>query len=136
MEVSNVTRLLGLNVSKDLNFKEHILSGEKALLGSVNKKLGALKLIGRKLTKESRLRLANGLIISRFCYLIQIWGNTSPELIRKLQCAQNRAARFVLICKLTFETSGPSGPPITHIKLGTYKKYIVTKKNDKTKILL
>ena len=74
----------------------HLLSGEKAIIPSIRKKLGALWLTTRYLSTESRLRLANGLIISRIVYIIQLRGICKISWVRKTQIVLNSAARYVL----------------------------------------
>jgi hypothetical protein len=63
-------KLLGGLVSNDFLWNTHIRDDEKSLI-------------------------ANGVIMSRLIYLIQLWGSSSFYLIRMLQILQNRAARLV-----------------------------------------
>ena len=39
--------------------------------------------------------IANGIVLSRIIYVIQIWGGTNEYLMKMLQILQNKAARFV-----------------------------------------
>ena len=91
----SITRLLGTNISRDLGWSGHLFSGDSALLPSIRKKLGALKLLSDRLPTKSRLALVNGLIVSRIIYAIQVWGATGKNNIRKVQSLLNAAARFV-----------------------------------------
>ena len=70
----NYTRLLGCNVSRNLRWSEHLISGDKAVLPTIRKKIGALKLLSNKLPMKSRQTLANGFVLSNLNYAIQIWG--------------------------------------------------------------
>ena len=47
---------------------------------------------------KSKLRLANGLIISRIVYIIQLWGTCPVTWINKMQICLNSTARYVLNC--------------------------------------
>ena len=47
------------------------------------------------LSLKAKLKLVNSLIISKFSYLISLWGNTSNSQINKAQICLNAAARFV-----------------------------------------
>ena len=47
---------------------------------------------------ETRLMVANGIVMSKLCYLIQLWGGSEAYLLRPLQVLQNRAARLVTGC--------------------------------------
>ena len=44
---------------------------------------------------QTRLMVANGIVISKLCYLIQLWGGCDEYLLKPLQVLQNRAARAV-----------------------------------------
>ena len=39
--------------------------------------------------------VANGIFMSKLCYLIQVWGGTENYLLRSVQLLQNKAARRV-----------------------------------------
>ena len=41
------------------------------------------------------LSVANGIFMSKLCYLIQLWGGAEGYLLHALQVIQNRAARAV-----------------------------------------
>ena len=92
---SNYTQILGCNISKDLDWSAHLVTGEKALLPKLRKQLGALKLLSKELPKRSRLLLVNGLLLSKICYMIQAWGGARDNLINKVQVVLNQSARFV-----------------------------------------
>ena len=91
----NYMRLLGCNISRDLRWTHHLESGEKALLPRLIKQLGAIKLLSKELPTKSKLLLLNGLLISKICYMIQIWGAAHKNSIRKVQVLMNQAARFI-----------------------------------------
>ena len=44
---------------------------------------------------STRLMVANGIVMSKVCYLIQLWGGCESYLIHSLQVQLNRAARSV-----------------------------------------
>ena len=89
------TRLLGINISRDLTWNDHLEYGEKPILPILRKQIGALYLLVKQLPKTSRLMLTNGLFMSKLCYLLQIWGAASRKLQNKVQVTMNKAARFV-----------------------------------------
>ena len=80
---------------KNLGWSEHLQSEEGAFIPKLRQQLGALKLIADKLPQKSRLTLANGILLSKICYLIQIWGAAHKNKIKKVQTILNCAARFV-----------------------------------------
>ena len=89
------SRILGINVKNNLSWESHLLGGKKAILPSVRRQIGALHHIKNMMTKKARLQVVNALIMSRLVYLINIWGNTTSNLIQKAQIVQNVAARMV-----------------------------------------
>ena len=89
------TRLLGINIGRDLSWSDHLENGEKSILPILRRQIGALFLLVKQLPKTSRLMLTNGLFMSKLCYLLQIWGSASKNLLKKVQVTMNKAARFV-----------------------------------------
>ena len=53
------------------------------------------KRLSKFIPKSSHLLLANCLIMSRVCYLIQVWGSAPKSQLKNVQIVINRAARFV-----------------------------------------
>ena len=49
-------------------------TGRKAILPAIRKLLGSLQQMGRKLPTSSKKTIAEGLIMSKFQYLISQWG--------------------------------------------------------------
>ena len=41
--------------------------------------------------------LANGLIVSKIIYMIQVWGGTNKTQLKKVQKILNSAARYVIM---------------------------------------
>ena len=89
-------KLLGIRVKKDLTWGLYLKSGKKALIPDLSKKLGSLWLVSKYLDTKARLKLANGIIISKIIYMINIWGAARPSWINYIQRIQNKAARYVL----------------------------------------
>ena len=96
LETKNHTRLLVGNIGNYLSWKSHLEDGEKAVLPKLRKQLGALNMIADNIPRKSRLNLANGLLLSRIGYLIQVWGGAHQTHLDKVQVILNKAARFVL----------------------------------------
>ena len=51
--------------------------------------------MSKYLDMKSRLKLGNGIIISKMIYMINLWGSTRPTWLKKIQVVQNMAARYV-----------------------------------------
>ena len=57
--------------------------------------INGLAIMSSRATFQTRLMVANGIVMSKLCYLIQLWGGCDTYLIKFLQVLQNRAARLV-----------------------------------------
>ena len=79
----------------NLNWDSHIQNGKKVILPSICRQLGALSTLKHAISMKGKLQLVNALLITRIAYLICIWGNTTENVLRKVQTVQNQAARFV-----------------------------------------
>ena len=88
-------KLLGGHISEDLKWKEHILTNESSVIKQLTSRVNGLCLISTRATFNTRLMVANGIVISRLCYLIQLWGGCEGYLLNSLQIIMNRAARSV-----------------------------------------
>ena len=89
------TRVLGCNVAENLSWKSHLISGQKPLISSLRKTVGALKHLGDQLPANCKKLLATGLISSKLSYLISVWGGTTPNHMKKIQIVINSAARMI-----------------------------------------
>jgi len=89
-------RLLGMITTSDNTWEEHLLTGDKAVLPSCRKKIGALRYTSRDLPQTAKLQLANGVVMSRLLYGIQLWSFALKDILRKVQTVKNQAALFVI----------------------------------------
>ena len=88
-------RILGMNLQENLTWNAHLETGEKSLLPSLRRSIGALRNLGKTIPFRCRNILARSLVLSKLTYLISIWGGATPNLIRKAQITQNNLARWV-----------------------------------------
>ena len=65
-------------------------------MGELRRKLGGLKHLGRQLPISCRKVLAQGFMMGKLIYLIQIWGSAPDLYITKVQSIINNTARCVL----------------------------------------
>ena len=93
---SKCMRILGSNVQPNITWQQHLEGGKKAVLPGICRELGALKMMGQQLPRASRKILAEGLLLSKFIYLITQWGGggTDNHLLAA-QRLQNKSARWV-----------------------------------------
>ena len=61
----------------------------------ITTRINALSKISRISNFKTRKMIANGIVMSKLIYLIQLWGGSPKYLICLLQKLQNRAARLV-----------------------------------------
>ena len=98
--------LLGGIISNDLKWIQHIKNYKKSMINQINRRLNALRKISFFSSLKVRKMIANGIIMSKLSYLIQLWGGTNEYLLDILQKLQNRAARSVT--KLELKTPIPT----------------------------
>ena len=92
---SGICRILEINFQLNRSWFSHLESGEKALLLKIRKQIGVLKHLEEKIPRSSRKILANSLILSRFSYLVAIWGSSTDNHTRRAQILLNTAAHWV-----------------------------------------
>ena len=87
--------LLGITLSNNFRWNQHIRDGESSLMSILSKKNNALAKVAKIASFKTRLMIGNGLIMSTLTYAIQIYGACSSYLIHMLQVQQNAAARHI-----------------------------------------
>ena len=92
---SRTEKLLGGQVSQDLKWKELISGSDQSLSKQLTSRVNGLVIVASKAPFATRLSVANGIFMSKLCYLIQLWGGAESYLLKGLQVTQNRAARIV-----------------------------------------
>ena len=92
---SNITRMLGINLQNNLSWEAHLATGKRAILPGVRRLIGMMQKIRRHLSFRARKHLVESLVISKFTYLICLWGNTTSNKISKAQVCLNIAVRYV-----------------------------------------
>jgi hypothetical protein len=88
-------KLLGCNISSNFTWNQHLRDDEFSLHRQLTSRINALRKISYAASFATRKMIANGIVISRIIYVIQIWGGTNEYLLKMLQVLQNKAARFV-----------------------------------------
>ena len=74
---------------------ENLLHSDESVLRALNKRICALKILGKVASFRTRKMVADGIFMSKMIYLITLWGGSAKYMIVTLQKAQNRAARVV-----------------------------------------
>ena len=93
---ANCAKILGVIFNKALVWREFLEVGQEAMVGKLKRKLGALKFASKFSTYNTRLKLANGCIMSIITYGIQVWGlHCRPSVLKKVQSVQLNTLKWV-----------------------------------------
>ena len=65
-------KLLGGHISQDLKWKQHFLDSEDSLVRQLKSRINGLAIMSSRATFQTRLMVANGIVMSKLCYLIQL----------------------------------------------------------------
>ena len=87
--------LLGVTLSNNFLWNQHIRDGERNMMASLSKKNVALANIAKITSFKTRLMIGSGLMMSAIAYAIQTYGACSAYLANMLQVQQNTAARHI-----------------------------------------
>ena len=87
-------KLLGCIVRDNLKWRHHILYNEQSMVRQLTIRVNGLAMITSKADFSTKLMVANGFVVSKVCYLIQLWGGTEGYLLNSLQVQLNRVARL------------------------------------------
>ena len=88
-------KILGGYISNNYKWNEHIMGNEKSIFRTLISRINALRKIRQIAPFKTRKMIANGIVMSRLTYLIQVWGGCPKYLLDLLQTLQNKAARVV-----------------------------------------
>ena len=76
-------KLLGCELSDDLKWKHPVRDSDQSLLKQLTSRVNGLSLISSRADLDTKLMMANGLVRSRLCYLIQLLGGCEGYLLQK-----------------------------------------------------
>ena len=88
-------KMLGCQISSNFTWNQHLKDNEFSVHRQLTSRINSLKKISYSASFQNRKMIANGIVISRIIYVIQLWSGTSEYLLSMLQILQNKAARFV-----------------------------------------
>lgn len=91
----NCTKLLGVTIDENLNWKHHI---DQTCL-KLSKIIGILYRIRHSLTTEGMISIYYTLCYTHLTYCIPIWASTWPSFLRKLTVTQNKIFRCIYFLK-------------------------------------
>ena len=88
-------KLLGGVVNEDLKWNQHISDHESSLMRQLTSRLNGLRRTSHNATFNTKLMVANGILMSKMVYLITLWGGAQQYLLKALLVQQLTAARIV-----------------------------------------
>ena len=92
---SESEKLLGINIHQSMTWNHHIRDGDGSVLKQLTTRINGLKKLSSKADFKTKLTLANGIVMSKLCYGLAMWGNCQGYLRKALQVQQLTAARAV-----------------------------------------
>ena len=92
---SKQVKLLGCTVSENLKWRQHIIDSEMSMVRQLTRRVNGLALISPRADFSTKLMVANDIVMSKMCYLVQLWGGCEDYLLNALQVQLNKAARLV-----------------------------------------
>lgn len=98
-------KVLGVMISSTMTMKNHFLEGEESLVQKVSNNMRGLCQIKRRFAFKSRKQTAEGLIMSKIIYAIELWGPcttyTQQNQIMRIVCSARRLTPTADLLKAT-----------------------------------
>ena len=88
-------KILGGHLHQSLQWNHHLQGSKTSLLRQLTSRINGLKRISRNATFQTRLMVANGVVMSKLVYLVTLWGGAQQYLLKALLVQQLAAARAV-----------------------------------------
>ena len=81
---SDVEKLLGVQIHKDMRWAEHVLGSDESLIKALKRRLAALKKITYIASFRTRKAVANGIFMSKLIYVMPLWSGCEEYLVKAL----------------------------------------------------
>jgi hypothetical protein len=88
-------KLLGVTIHQSMSWNQHVRDGKEAVLKQLTSRVNGLRKLATRADFKTKLMLANGIVMSKLCYGLAVWGSCQGYLRRALQVQQLTAARAV-----------------------------------------
>ena len=92
---SESQKLLGVTLHQSTSWNQHVRDGKELVLRQLTSRVNGLRKLAPRASFKTKLMLANGIVISKLCYGLAVWGSCQGYLRRALQVQQLTAARAV-----------------------------------------
>ena len=88
-------KLLGGQLHQSLDWNFHLRDHEGSLMKQLTGRINGLRRVCFNASFQTKLKVANGVVMSKLSYLITLWGGAQQYLLSALQVQQMTAARAV-----------------------------------------
>ena len=88
-------KLLGGQLHQSLEWNFHLRDYEGSLMKQLTSRINGLRRVCFNASFQTKLKVANGVVMSKLSYLITVWGGAQQYLLSALQVQQMTAARAV-----------------------------------------
>ena len=86
-------RILGVTITSDLSFNNHIWEGKNSMMTSLNKKAAMLRIVKPYIEPKKLFAIGNAILNSIISYAAPVWGGTTKENIKRIQTKQIKVAK-------------------------------------------
>ena len=90
-------KILGINLTSNMSFYNHIWKSKKSMINAINAKIPIIKTVKPFLTNKALNQVGANMVNSTILYAAPLWGTTNSSNIAKLQASQIKAARAINI---------------------------------------
>ena len=87
--------LLGFKIHQSMSWNHHIRDADGSVLKQLVTRVNGLRKLANKADFQTKLMIANGIVMSKMSYGLAMWGNCQIYLRKALQVQQLKAARAV-----------------------------------------
>ena len=95
IEHQNTVKILGLTLSEDLRYDDHLYKGKQNMTKSLNAKCSILRLLKPYIPLKQLALIGGNLMNSTILYAAPVWATTTQSNMQKIQSSQIKAARMV-----------------------------------------
>ena len=88
-------KLLGGQLHQSLDWNFHLRDHEGSLMKQLTGRINGLRRVCFNASFQTKLKVANGVVMSKLVYLITLWGGAQQYLLNAVQVQQLAAARAV-----------------------------------------
>ena len=69
---SKQEQLLSCTISDDMKWRQHVIGSEHSMIKQITNRVNRLAMISTGADFKTKLMVANGIVMSKLCYLVQL----------------------------------------------------------------